>query len=134
MASVGLCLLGLTSEASANCDPGETVLKFSLVTRLQGHPKGEAAQAWADLVNADFQGQFCMEVYPSSELYNDDEVFTALLDDEVQIAAPSAAKFGKYSQLLTLFDVPFLFDSALHVDEFLRTTDAAQKLSGIDRR
>lgn len=115
--------------AYAQCDEGEQVLKFSLVTRLQGHPKGEAALAWAEMINSEFQGELCMEVYPSSELYDDDAVFDALLSNEVQVAAPSASKFKRYSELLTLFDVPFLFDSALHVDEFLRNTDAPARLS-----
>ncbi len=129
LASTIVAGLGATAPAYATCDAGETVLKFSFVTKLRGHPKGEAAQAWADMVNADLNGTLCMELYPSSELYDDAAVFDALLNNDVQIAAPSASKVGGYSQLLTLFDVPFLFDSALHVEEFLRTTDAQARLS-----
>lgn len=120
---------GFAGSAAAQCDDGETVLKFSLVTKLRGHPKGEAALAWADMINSEMQGELCMEVYPSSELYDDNDVFGALLSNDVQIAAPSASKFKDYSELLTLFDVPFLFDSALHVDEFLRATDAPARFS-----
>ena len=79
--------------AFAQCDDGEEVLKFSLVTNLQGHPKGEAALALAEAVNTQFQGRLCMEVFGNSELYDDDSVFDALLNDDVQLAAPSASKY-----------------------------------------
>lgn len=118
--------------AQAQCDEGETVLKFSLVTNLQGHPKGEAALALADEVNAQFQGRMCMEVFGNSVLFDDDVVFDKLLENEVQMAAPSAAKFGKYSDQLQLFDVPFIFDTAVHVLEFLETEAAADMLRTVE--
>ena len=118
--------------AQAQCDAGETVLKFSLVTNLQGHPKGEAALALADEVNAQFQGRMCMEVYGNSELFDDDVIFDKLLENEVQLAAPSASKFGKYSDQLQLFDVPFIFDTAVHVLEFLETEAAADMLRTVE--
>ena len=111
--------------ANAQCDDGETVLKFSLVTNLSGHPKGEAALSLAEAVNTQFQGKLCMEVFGNSELYDDDAVFDALLENEVQLAAPSASKFGQFSDQLQLFDVPFIFDTAVHVLEFLDTEAAA---------
>ncbi len=120
------------APAMAQCDAGETVLKFSLVTNLQGHPKGEAALALAEAVNTQFDGQLCMEVFGNSELYDDDAVFDALLANEVHVAAPSASKFGQFSAELQLFDVPFVFDSALHVLEFLETEAAAQMLSTVE--
>lgn len=123
---------GMPGLAQAQCDTGEQVMKFSLVTRLQGHPKGEAALALAEMVNAELDGRLCMEVYGSSELYDDDAVFEALLNGDVQMAAPSAAKFGRYSQELQLFDVPFLFDSALHVLEFLETEAAAKMFATVE--
>lgn len=114
------------------CQEGEKVLKFSLVTRLEGHPKGEAALALAKVVNEQMDGTLCMELYPSSELYNDDDVFEALLSGDVQMAAPSASKFGKYSNELQLFDVPFVFDSALHVMAFLETQAAKDMLKTVE--
>jgi len=123
----------LTQPAVASeCQDGEQVMKFSLVTRLAGHPKGEAAMALAKAVNTQMDGTLCMELYPSSELYNDEDVFGALLDNSVQMAAPSASKFGPFSQELQLFDVPFVFDSALHVMEFLQTQAAADMLATVE--
>ncbi|MXU66471.1 DctP family TRAP transporter solute-binding subunit [Oceanomicrobium pacificus] len=112
------------SLAAAKCDAGEKILKFSLVTAIDGHPKGEAAKAFAERVNREFQGSYCLEIYGNSELYDDDVVFDALLSGDVHFAAPSLSKFGKYTKKLQLFDLPFLFDSPLHVMEFLSTPDA----------
>lgn len=124
--------IALPNGAFANCDEGEQVMKFSLVTALKGHPKGEAALALAEQINTQLNGRLCMEVYGSSELFDDDLVFDALLNGEVQMAAPSAAKFGKYSQELQLFDVPFIFDSALHVMEFLGSEASDKMLSTVE--
>ena len=124
--------LGVAGAAQADCDPGERIVKFSLVTALEGHPKGEAALGLAEAVNAEMNGKLCMEVFGNAELYDDDEVFDALLAGDVQLAAPSASKFGPYSDQLQLFDVPFLFDSALHVLEFLKTDAATDMLSTIE--
>lgn len=125
-------LLTVPGVAHAKCDPGEQVVKFSLVTALQGHPKGEAALALAEQVNDQMDGRLCMEVYGSSTLYDDDAVFDALLAGDVQMAAPSASKFGAYSKELQLFDVPFVFDSALHVMEFLGTEASNKMLATVE--
>ncbi len=117
---------------ATECQDGEKVVRFSLVTKLEGHPKGEAALALARVVNEQMEGMLCMELYPSSTLYNDDDVFDALLSGDVQMAAPSASKFGKYSNELQLFDVPFVFDSALHVMEFLKTDAAGDMLKTVE--
>ena len=124
--------VAISGPALAQCAAGEKVLKFSLVTNLQGHPKGEAALALADAVNSQFDGRLCMEVFGNSELYDDDAVFEALLSDDVQMAAPSASKFGQFSEELQLFDVPFIFDSAVHVLEFLETEAAAGMLRTVE--
>ncbi|MDX8352457.1 DctP family TRAP transporter solute-binding subunit [Cognatiyoonia sp. IB215182] len=117
----------LMAESDA-CDPGEQVTRFSLVTSLQGHPKGEAALAFAEQVNEQLDGIMCVEVYGSSELYNDDDVFQAMLDGDVHFAAPGLAKFQPYTDQFELFNLPFLFDGPLQVMAFLET-DMAQSLT-----
>jgi C4-dicarboxylate-binding protein DctP len=42
----------------------------------------------------------------------------ALLNNEVQILAPSLSKFGKYTKKLQVFDLPFLFDDEAAVQRF----------------
>lgn len=106
------------SPALANCDDGEMVIKFSHVVAEKGHPKGEAAQLFAQRVNEDMNGTACMEVYPNTTLYDDDKVMEALLLGDVQIAAPSLSKFEAYTLKYRVFDLPFLFPSLDSVSEF----------------
>ncbi len=113
--------LGFVGAANASCDPGEQELKFSLVTAIQGHPKGEAAQAFADQINTKLQGRYCVVVYGNSELFDDDTVYEALLNGDVHFAAPSVTKVSAYTNKMRLFDLPFLFDGPLHGLEFLGT-------------
>jgi C4-dicarboxylate-binding protein DctP len=104
--------------ALAQCDDGETVIKFSHVTAAQGHPKGEAAALLAERVNDEMNGTACMEVYPNSQLYNDDKVLEAMQLGDVQFAAPSLSKFEKYTKRYRIFDLPFMFANIDAVDRF----------------
>lgn len=105
-------LLAPALAVAADCDPGEVKIRFSHVTAVKGHPKGEAAQALAERINAELNGRACMEVYPNSTLFKDDDaLFQGLLDGEVEMAAPSIAKMSDLSKKFQLFDLPFLFAS-----------------------
>ncbi len=113
--------------AQSDCDPGEEVLTFSIITSLQGHPKGEAAMSYANAINAQLDGRYCIEVIGNSELYADDEnLWQAMLDGEVHFAAPAPTKLTQFSSKLALFDLPFLFDGPLHALEFL-SSDATEE-------
>ena len=85
------------SSALASCEKGEVVIKFSHVVKATGHPKGDAATAFAERVNKEMNGKACMEVFPNSTLYDDDKVMEALLLGDVQLAAPSLSKFEAYT-------------------------------------
>ncbi len=120
--------LALTANAAfAQCDAGEMTIRFAHVTAEQGHPKGEAALLLQQRVNDELDGRACMEVYPSSSLFNDDDVLPAMLRGEVEMAAPSLSKFGAYTESLQLFDLPFLFEDILAVEEF-QNSEAGQAL------
>ncbi|MBF0247441.1 MAG: DctP family TRAP transporter solute-binding subunit [Alphaproteobacteria bacterium] len=107
-----------TATAQANCDKGETVIKFSHVVAATGHPKGDAATLLADRVNAEMNGKACMEVFPNSTLYDDDKVMEALLLGDVQLAAPSLSKFEAYTLKYRVFDLPFMFSKQAAFDKF----------------
>ena len=84
----------------AACDDGEIVIKFSHVTNTDKHPKGIAASLLQERVNEEMNGKACMEVYGNSSLYNDDQVLEAMLNGDVQMAAPSLSKFEQFKLLL----------------------------------
>lgn len=115
------------SPAFAQCDDGETVIKFSHVVAPKGNPKGEAAEALAARVNAEMNGKACMEVYPNSQLFDDNKVMEAMLLGDVQLAAPSLSKMEDYTLKFRLFDLPFLFDNIEAVDRF-QNSDIGQNL------
>jgi len=106
---------GFAQEA---CDEGELVIKFAHVTNTDRHPKGIAATLLAERVNAEMDGVACMEVYPNSTLYNDDQVLEAMLQGDVQLAAPSLSKFEAFTRQFRIFDLPFMFANMDAVDAF----------------
>ena len=118
--------LGATT-AFAACDEGEIVIKFSHVTNTDRHPKGIAATLLAERVNEEMNGDACMEVFPNSTLYDDNKVLEALLQGDVQLAAPSLSKFEAFTRQFRIFDLPFMFENIEAVDAF-QASDAGQAL------
>ena len=115
------------SAAYAQCDSGEMVIKFAHVTNTDKHPKGIAASELQKRVNEEMQGKACMEVYPNSTLYNDDDVLEAMLNGDVQMAAPSLSKFETFTKKFRIFDLPFRFNDVAAVDRF-QNSEAGQAL------
>ncbi|MDR9406251.1 MAG: DctP family TRAP transporter solute-binding subunit [Spiribacter sp.] len=122
------------TTAMAACDDGETVVKFSHVTNTDKHPKGIAASLLQERVNAEMDGTMCMEVYPNSTLYNDDKVLEAMLQGDVQLAAPSLSKFESFTKEYRLFDLPFLFEDIDAVDRFQASAAGQGMLDSMQRR
>lgn len=127
-------ILAVTSfNVAANCDPGETVIKFSHVTNTDKHPKGIAASLLEQRVNDEMDGKMCMQVFPNSTLYDDNKVLEALLNGDVQLAAPSLSKFEKFTKKYRIFDLPFLFEDVEAVDRF-QNSESGEKLKNAMRR
>lgn len=127
-------ILAVTSfNAAANCDPGETVIKFSHVTNTDKHPKGIAASLLEQRVNDEMNGKVCMQVFPNSTLYDDNKVLEALLNGDVQLAAPSLSKFEKFTKKYRIFDLPFLFEDVDAVDRF-QNSESGEKLKNAMKR
>ncbi len=93
------------------------VIRFSHVT-ADVTPKGQAAIKFKELAEKKFPGKVEVQVFPNSQLFGDDKEMRALLLGDVQIIAPSLAKFGAYSEQLEIFDVPFLFDNMAALERF----------------
>ena len=121
------------TPAMAACDDGEIVIKFSHVTNTDKHPKGIAASLLSERVNQEMNGKACMEVYPNSTLYNDKKVLEAMLQGDVQLAAPSLSKFEKFTKKFRIFDLPFVFKDVDAVDKF-QNSDSGQKLKDSMKR
>lgn len=100
-------VLALTS-ASAFAEP--VTLKFSHVV-AENTPKGRMAQRFEKLVEERIGDKVEVEVYPNSQLYNDNKVLQAMQLGDVQMAAPALSKFSRYTDRLQVFDLPFLFEN-----------------------
>ena len=129
-AAVTAAALTISANAAfASCEPGETVIKFSLVTNMDKHPKGIAAALLQQRVNDEMNGKACMEVFPNSTLYTDEQVLEALLQGNVQLAAPSLSLFESFTKQYRIFDLPFMFKNIAAVDAF-QSSEAGQKMKG----
>ncbi|MGD8957373.1 MAG: TRAP transporter substrate-binding protein [Chromatiaceae bacterium] len=131
--TVSATLAVVTGPALANCDPGEIVIKFSHVTNADKHPKGIAAALLEKRVNEEMNGKACMQVFPNSTLYDDKKVLEAMLNGDVQLAAPSLSKFEKFTKKFRIFDLPFVFEDVAAVDRF-QNSPAGEKLKNSMKR
>jgi len=107
-------LAALALGADVNAQEPEYVIRFSHVVSTNS-PKGRAAELFAQKVNERLAGKVRVEVYPDSELYDDDTILPTLLLNSSEhfavMAAPSLSKFLQFSEQLQVFDLPFLFRS-----------------------
>lgn len=132
--ALGVAAATLTSVAHAACDAGEEVIKFSHVTNSDKHPKGIAASLLEQRVNDEMNGVACMEVFPNSTLYNDDKVLEAMLQGDVQLAAPSLSKFEKFTKQFRIFDLPFMFKNIQAVDAFQKSETGQALKNSMQKR
>lgn len=134
IAASALAIAASVTTAQAACDDGEIVIKFSHVTNTDKHPKGIAASLLEQRVNDEMNGKACMEVFPNSTLYNDNKVLEAMLQGDVQLAAPSLSKFEKFTKKFRIFDLPFMFNDIDAVDAFQASESGQALLDSMQRR
>jgi C4-dicarboxylate-binding protein DctP len=110
-----------------------TVIRFSHVVSNET-PKGQAALKLKSIVAERMWGRFEVEIYPNSTLFDDDQVFEALLLNDVQMAAPSLSKFSLFTKKLQVFDLPFLFLDMSAVDRFQASLEGQALLGSLRDR
>ena len=93
------------------------VMKFSHVV-AENTPKGQMANKFKELIDQRLDGKVVVEVFPNSQLFGDNKVLEAMLLGDVHLAAPSLSKFNKYTPVLQIFDLPFLFKDMAAVEKF----------------
>ncbi len=122
--ALSLSLAGLAQAA----DP--IVIKFSHVV-ADNTPKGQGALLFKKLAEERLAGKVRVEVYPNSSLFGDGKEMEALLLGDVQLIAPSLAKFEHYSKGVQVFDLPFLFDDIEAVDRFQKSPEGLALLNSM---
>lgn len=122
-----VCVLSLTALAHA----APIVIKFSHVV-AEDTPKGQMAVKLKECVDARLAGKVQLEVFPSSQLFDDDKVLSAMLLGDVQLAAPALSKFEKYTTVLQIYDLPFLFKDMKAVDTFQQGPEGQAMLKSME--
>jgi C4-dicarboxylate-binding protein DctP len=124
-----LAAFALMTPVANAADP--IVMKFSHVV-AENTPKGQMANKFKELVEQRLAGKVVVEVYPSSQLFDDDKVLDAMLLGDVQLAAPSLSKFDRYTKSLQVFDLPFLFKDMEAVDRFQQGPTGKKLLGSLE--
>src|SRR5699024_6571002 len=73
-----------------------------------------------------------VEVYPSSQLYGDNDELDALVSGNVHMIAPSVTKMVKLDPRWQFVDMPYLFEDQAHVHRFFES-ELAQDLMQSDQ-
>ncbi|MFI8582260.1 C4-dicarboxylate-binding periplasmic protein precursor [Pseudomonas sp. THAF187a] len=124
-----VCALSLSIAGVVHAaDP--IVIKFSHVV-AEHTPKGQGAMLFKQLAEERLGDKVKVEVYPNSSLFGDGKEMEALLLGDVQIIAPSLAKFEHYTKQLQVFDLPFLFDDMAAVDRFQKGPEGQKLLTSM---
>lgn len=128
---IAFCLVSTTLIAE------QYTIKFSHVV-APGTPKGRAAVLFAKLVHQRMGDKVKVEVFPNSQLYDDNKVLEAMrLSDSKTtgiIAAPSLSKFVKFSKKIQAFDLPYLFASVEDVHKLVDSPVMDKMTVGLDRK
>ena len=123
------CALSLTIAGLAQAaEP--IVIKFSHVV-AETTPKGQGALMFKRLAEERLGDKVRVEVYPNSSLFGDGKEMEALLLGDVQLIAPSLAKFEQYTKQVQIFDLPFLFDDLAAVDRFQQSPQGLALLTSM---
>jgi C4-dicarboxylate-binding protein DctP len=109
------------------------IIKYSHVV-ADVTPKGQAALKFKELAEKKLPGKVEIQVFPNSQLFGDGKEMEALLLGDVQIIAPSLAKFGKYTPKLQIFDLPFLFNDLAAVDRFQASKEGQGLLNSMNKK
>ena len=126
---IKLAAASILAITGAIASADEIVIRLSYVTAPSGHPKGEAAEAFAARVNEEMAGVVRIDTFPNSTLYNDNDVLDAMILGDVEMAAPSLSKLEPYTLSFRVFDLPFVFSDTQALDRF-QASETGQDMLG----
>ena len=116
---VAALLLSATSALAQATSP--IVIRFSHVV-AESTPKGYGANLFRERLKEKLGERVRVEVYPRAQKFNDDEALVALTLGDLELAAPSFARFRAFTQKLQVFDLPFLFADLDTAHRFQQTS------------
>ena len=132
LASIALAITAALSIGQAAAAEPITI-KFSHAV-AENTPKGQGALLFQKLVKERLAGKVNVEVYPSAQLFGDNDEALALLKNDVQLIAPSVSKFSKFTDVLQIYDLPFLFKDVAAVDCFQAGPAGKEMLGSMSKK
>jgi len=124
------CLVNAGCGSSTDQVP---VIKFTHVT-APNTPKGQAAEMFKRLAEERLPGRIKVQVFPSSQLMNNDDALEAIAFGEVQMIAPALSNYDRFTSVYQIFDLPFLFPDIAAVDRFQRSDTGQALLTTLNDR
>src|SRR5665647_366567 len=110
------------------------VIKFSHVV-AENTPKCKGALKFKELAEARTKGRVKVEVYPNSQLFKDGEEMQMLQLGNVQMLAPSVAKFGPLgAREFEVFDLPYIFDDFAELHKITQGPVGKQLFQKLDSK
>lgn len=96
-------------------------------------PKGQAAEAFKNYLEASFPGRVEVQVYHDNKLFKDREEVEALNLGAVDIIIPTTAKVvsAYKAKDFELLDLPYLFNSQEEVDKFIKSPTAQKMMNNL---
>ncbi|WP_278619289.1 TRAP transporter substrate-binding protein [Ectopseudomonas oleovorans] len=125
------CAAIMSCAGLAQAADAPILIKFAHVV-ADNTPKGQGALLFKKLAEERLPGRVKVDVYPNSSLFGDGKEMEALLLNEVQMLAPSLAKFEQYAKPMQIFDLPFLFDNMEAVDRFQASPEGRGLLTSME--
>jgi len=110
--------LSLVQPALARCDLGEQAIRFGLAKSDVTTTVQEVAGRLRTRINRDYQGRYCLEIFPSSSLYDGQSAVDGLKAGTVELAAVSYSTLGALASEYRIYDLPFAFRDRYAIQRF----------------
>jgi tripartite ATP-independent transporter DctP family solute receptor len=132
----GLCLVMAAGVLTAGCgskdskqkaDAGKT-LNFRLAeSHPTDYPTTQGDRKFAELVKERSNGRINIKVFDSSQLGEEKAVIEQVQLGSIDFTRVSSSPLGEFNKSMSVFSLPYIFDSSEHMWKFLNS-DFAQKM------
>jgi tripartite ATP-independent transporter DctP family solute receptor len=127
-----IALVAVATGALALAASAQSVLKLAEI-HPQGYPTELADEQFAKLVNQYTNGKYKIDIFPGGQISGDEKVVIEQVKiNAVSIARVSSGALGGFNAQLNVFSLPYLFDSADHMWNFLLGSYGQKMLADLE--
>ncbi len=134
-----LLIIGCSSKSakdnseSTESSSGDERIDMDVVFAVaDDHLVGIGANMFRDLVEERLDGKVNVKLHSNGSLFDIEDGTEALQSGNVEVVIGSTSKLVGYDPAYQLYDMPFLFDSVDHVNEFNETDEGKELLSRVE--